>query len=125
MVAGIPCGLVGVVGGPIPRSHVDHSNLVDLVRVSRKSVEELALRGVCYRSVLENLGIGKSKDGYRRGFAGNLILQMSLIKDVPLTSLCQENDTLLMFQVRLAVCMESKLDTASQALDASVLGEVK
>lgn len=126
VVAGLPGALVRVVGRVVPAPQVRDGDFEHLARVPGQLVEQLALGGVGDGGVLQELGEGDAEDGDGvGGVVDEGVLEVALVKDVPLTALDDEDDALFVAEFRWAVGVVSGADATGEALDALVLGQVE
>lgn len=65
VISGVPGCLIRVVIGVVTGSHVNNGYFEDLGGITRKMVEELALRRVSEGGMLKDVGNGKSENWYR------------------------------------------------------------
>lgn len=103
----LPGLFVRVVARPVPGAHVHDGDLEHPCWVARQAVQQLAFGAVRYRGVLQDLRKRQPEHGNDSVAAVaaplDLVLEVSLVKDVTLSILSEEDDASVMAEVRIAI----------------------
>ncbi len=123
LVPGVPGGRGGVVAWPVAGAEVDNGDLEDAGGVAGEVVEELPLGGRGDAGAGEDFGEGEAEDG--DGLFGDGVLEVTLVKDVALAVLDEEDDTGLVVDEGGAVSVVGGDEAGGETFGAVVFGQVE